>query len=192
MSFEIRTERLLLRRWREEDRAPFAAMGADPEVMRFFETPLTRAESEAIAARADASFDSRGYELWALEHRTSGAFLGFTGLAPMPDGIPGAGGIEVGWRLASEAWGRGLATEAAKAAVSFAFDELRLAEISSITAVVNARSRAVMERLGMTLADEFEHPRVAVGSPLRPHVRYLLARPGPTLLHQPAPGRNPQ
>ncbi|TFD42119.1 N-acetyltransferase [Cryobacterium sp. TMT1-2-1] len=117
----------------------------------------------------------RGYGLWALEHRGSGAFLGFTGLAPMPGGVPG--GVEVGWRLAREAWGQGYATEAAKAALAVAFDELRLDEVNSITAVLNAPSRAVMVRLGMTLSDEFELPRIAAGSPLRPHLRYLLARP---------------
>lgn len=178
MSYEIRTDRLLLRRWRDEDRAPFAVMGADPEVMRYFPALLTRAESDALAARADASFDTRGYGLWALEHRASGAFLGFTGLAPMPAGVPGAGGVEVGWRLAREAWGQGYATEAASAAVAFAFNDLQLDEINSITAVINTPSRAVMVRIGMSPADEFEHPRVAVGSPLRPHVRYLLAGPG--------------
>ncbi|SDL03123.1 Acetyltransferase (GNAT) domain-containing protein [Cryobacterium psychrotolerans] len=93
----------------------------------------------------------------------------------MPGGVPG--GVEVGWRLAREAWGQGYATEAAKAALAVAFDELRLDEVNSITAVLNAPSRAVMVRLGMTLSDEFELPRIAAGSPLRPHLRYLLARP---------------
>lgn len=177
MSYQVRTDRLLLRRWRDADRAPFAAMGADPEVMRYFPSLLSRDDSDALAGRADASFDTRGYGLWALEHRGSGAFLGFTGLAPMPEGVPGAGGVEVGWRLARQAWGQGYATEAAKAALAFAFDELGQGEVNSITAVLNAPSRAVMVRLGMTLSDEFEHPRIAAGSPLRPHVRYLLARP---------------
>lgn len=94
-----------------------------------------------------------------------------------PGAVPGAGCIEVGWRLAREAWGLGYATEAAKAALAVAFDELRLDEVNSITAVLNAPSLAVMVRLGMTLSDEFEHPRIAAGSPLSPHVRYLLARP---------------
>lgn len=177
MTHQVRTDRLLLRRWRDADRAPFAVMGADPEVMRYFPSLLSRDDSDALAARADASFDIRGYGLWALEHRGSGAFLGFTGLAPMPGTVPGAGSIEIGWRLAREAWGLGYATEAAKAALAVAFDELRLDEVNSITAVLNAPSLAVMVRLGMTLSDEFEHPRIAAGSPLSPHVRYLLARP---------------
>lgn len=174
MPVDLRTDRLLLRRWRESDREPFAAMGADPEVMRYFPATLTRAESDALAARADALFDQHGYGLWALEHASSGTFLGFTGLAPMPVGIPGSGGVEVGWRLAREFRGRGYATEAARAALGFAFGELALSEVHSITAVINLPSRAVMERLGMTFVDEFEHPRVALGSTLRPHVRYRI------------------
>ena len=150
-------------------------MGSDPDVMRYFPARLSRAESDALAARADAQFDERGYGLWAVEQAGSGAFIGFTGLAPMPDGIPGAGGTEVGWRLARSYWGQGYATEAARAALEFAFGVLRLDEVNSITAVINTRSRLVMERLGMTVADEFEHPRVAIGSPLRPHVRYLIS-----------------
>ncbi len=176
MPLALRTDRLLLRRWREADRQPFAAMGADPAVMRYFPALLTRAESDALAARADALFDERGYGLWALEHASSGAFLGFTGLAPMPAGVPGAGEVEVGWRLARQFWGRGYATEAARAALGFAFGELALAEVNSITAVINVPSLAVMERLGMAFVAEFEHPRVAPGSPLRAHVRYRVLR----------------
>ena len=176
MDFDVRTDRLLLRRWRGADREPFARLNADAEVMRYFPAPLTRTESDALAGRADALFDTHGYGLWALEQRDTGEFLGFTGLAPMPDGIPGAGGVEVGWRLASSAWGQGFATEAATASLRFGFDTLALAEVNSITAVVNIRSRRVMERLGMRPTGEFDHPRLAVASPLRRHVRYLIER----------------
>ena len=178
MDFDVRTDRLLLRRWRGADREPFARLNADAEVMRYFPAPLTRTESDALAGRADALFDTHGYGLWALEQRDTGEFLGFTGLAPMPDGIPGAGGVEVGWRLASSAWGQGFATEAATASLRFGFDTLALAEVNSITAVVNFRSRRVMERLGMRPTGEFDHPRLAVASPLRRHVRYLIERGG--------------
>ena len=178
MDFDVRTDRLLLRRWRGADREPFARLNADAEVMRYFPAPLTRTESDALAGRADALFDTHGYGLWALEQRDTGEFLGFTGLAPMPDGIPGAGGVEVGWRLASSAWGQGFATEAATASLRFGFDTLALAEVNSITAVVNIRSRRVMERLGMRPTGEFDHPRLAVASPLRRHVRYLIERGG--------------
>jgi RimJ/RimL family protein N-acetyltransferase len=177
MSFEVSTDRLLLRRWRTSDREPFAALNADAEVMQFFPAQLGRSESDALAGRADALFDSHGYGLWAVERRWDGAFLGFTGLAPMPDRIPGAGGIEVGWRLARSAWGHGFATEAASAALRFGFDVLGLTEVNSITAAVNIRSRRVMERLGMHLSDEFDHPGIAVGSPLRQHVRYRSGPP---------------
>ena len=178
MAFIVRTDRLLLRRWRLSDRGPFATMGMDSEVMRYFPSLLTKTESDALATRVDGLFDEFGYGLWAVEHTDSGAFIGFTGLAPMPDGIPGTGGVEVGWRLARAYWGHGFATEAAQASLMFAFNELRLHEISSITAVVNNRSRSVMERLGMTLADEFENPKVDPGSYLRPHVRYVASNAG--------------
>ncbi|WP_130175897.1 GNAT family N-acetyltransferase [Cryobacterium sp. SO1] len=180
MDFEVRTERLVLRRWLESDRKPFAVLNADSEVMRFFPASLTREQSDDLAARADALFDVHGFGLWALERGDTGEFIGFTGLAPMLEGIPGSDGVEVGWRLARAAWGRGFATEAAAAALSWAFTELALAEVNSITAVLNIRSRRVMERLGMRPAGEFEHPRLSPASPLRPHVRYLLTGP-----HQP-------
>ncbi|WP_440711592.1 GNAT family N-acetyltransferase [Herbiconiux sp. YIM B11900] len=172
------TDRLVLRRWRAADREPFAAMNADPAVMEFFPAPLSRAQSDALAERADGSFEAFGYGLWALELRETVEFVGFTGLAPMSEGVPGAGGVEVGWRLAQPFWGRGLATEAAQAALRFGFEEAGLTEVNSITAVVNVRSRAVMERLGMREAGRFEHPRVPVGSPLRPHVRYTIGIDG--------------
>ncbi|MFB2596295.1 GNAT family N-acetyltransferase [Herbiconiux sp. P17] len=172
---ELLTDRLLLRRWRDSDFEPFAALTADPEVMRYFPAPLDREASDSLAARADGLFETQGFGLWALELRATGEFIGFTGLAPMPDGVPGSGGVEVGWRLAREFWGVGYASEAARASVRFGFDEVGLTEIDSITAVLNLRSQAVMERIGMRRADFFGHPRVAVGSPLRPHVRYRLA-----------------
>ncbi|MBF4571684.1 GNAT family N-acetyltransferase [Herbiconiux sp. VKM Ac-1786] len=168
---------MLLRRWRADDRPPFAAMNADPEVMRYFPGPLTRGESDALAARADSSFEEHGYGLWALELPESGEFLGFTGLTPMPDAF---GGVEVGWRLARAFWGAGYATEAARASIRFAFDTLGLDEVSSVTSVLNERSQAVMRRLGMEPVEHFDNPRVPAGSPLVPHVRYALAAPRPT------------
>ncbi|MCU1444749.1 GNAT family N-acetyltransferase [Cryobacterium sp.] len=179
MDFELQSDRLVLRRWRDTDRVPFARLTADADVMRYFPAPLSRAESDDLAARADALFDVHGYGLWALERLDTGEFIGFTGLAPMPEGIPGSGGVEVGWRLAPAAWGHGFATEAAGAALTYAFTELRLPEVNSITAVVNIRSQRVMERLGMRRAGEFDHPRIAADSDLRRHVRYLLAAPTP-------------
>ncbi len=173
---QLETERLVLRRWREPDLEPFAAMNADAEVMEFFPARLSRAESDALAARADDGFELNDYGLWALELRATGEFLGFTGLAPLPGGVGLDGGVEVGWRLARSFWGSGYATEAAQAALDFAFGALRLAEVSSITSVLNLRSQAVMSRLGMREVEHFEHPRVPEGSPLRPHVRWAVAR----------------
>jgi RimJ/RimL family protein N-acetyltransferase len=173
----IRTERLLMRRWRESDRAPFAAMNADPDVMHYFPEALDRAASDAYMDRIEALIQRQGFGLWALELAETGRFLGFTGLNPMPPGVPGAGGMEVGWRLASHAWHQGFATEAASAALDVAFRGVALAEVWSMTAVLNEPSQAVMRRIGMTLHGHFEHPRVAVGDPLRPHVVYRIARP---------------
>jgi RimJ/RimL family protein N-acetyltransferase len=175
----IRTERLLMRRWRDADRAPFAAMGTDPEVMRYFPETLDRAASDAFMDLIEALFQRQGFGLWALEQAATGRFLGFTGLNPMPAGVPGAGGMEVGWRLAGHAWHQGFATEAATATLDVAFCGLGLAEIWSMTAVLNEPSQAVMRRLGMTLHGHFEHPRVEPGHPLRPHVLYRIARPAP-------------
>jgi RimJ/RimL family protein N-acetyltransferase len=177
---ELRTERLLLRRWRKTDRAPFAAMNASPEVMAHFPAVLSREESDASFERIERDFDAHGWGLWALESRASGAFLGFTGLKawPVSSALPFAPAVEVGWRLAREAWGSGYATEAARAALAYGFDTLGLDEIVSMTAVTNERSRRVMERIGMTHdpADDFNHPRVARGHRLERHVLYRLGR----------------
>jgi RimJ/RimL family protein N-acetyltransferase len=173
----IATERLLMRRWRDADREPYAALNADPEVMRYFPAVQDRATSDEGVDRMEALFERQGFGLWALELTETGQFLGFTGLNPMPDGVPGAGGMEVGWRLARHAWHRGYATEAATAAVDVAFNGLGLDELWSLTAVLNEPSQAVMRRIGMTLFARFEHPRIEPGSPIRPHVAYRLPRP---------------
>jgi RimJ/RimL family protein N-acetyltransferase len=175
---EIRTARLLMRRWRDTDRDAYAAMNADPQVMRYFPATLDRAASNHSINRMEELFDARGFGLWALETAAAGEFLGFTGLNPMPDGVPGAGGMEVGWRLAQHAWHQGFATEAATAAVDVAFNGAGLDQLWSMTAVINRPSQAVMLRLGMTPYALFDHPRLAVGHPLRRHIAYRLERPG--------------
>jgi RimJ/RimL family protein N-acetyltransferase len=172
----LRTDRLLLRRWRPEDRAPFAALNADPEVMRYFPATLDRAASDALVDRVEALFEEQGYGLWAVEVVGSGRFVGFTGLHPMPPGVPGAGGTEVGWRLARSAWHQGYATEAARAVVDAAFGRLGLVRLYSMTAVSNAPSQAVMRRLGMTWHAWFDHPRLPPGHPMRPQVVHRLDR----------------
>lgn len=171
---EIRTERLLMRRWRDSDREPFADLNADPEVMRYFPAPQNRAESDRAIDRFEQRFEEQGYGLWALEVIATGQFIGFTGLNPMPDGVPGAGDLEVGWRLARQAWGHGYATEAARAALDVGLVHLGLPGIWSMTAVLNRPSQAVMHRLGMIRYATFDHPGIEIGQPLRPHVVYRI------------------
>jgi RimJ/RimL family protein N-acetyltransferase len=173
----IRTDRLLMRRWLDSDREPFAALNADPETMRFFPATLDRIASDAFVDRIESRFEQQGYGLWALEVTDTGSFIGFTGLNPMPDDVPGAGGTEVGWRLARHAWHRGYATEAARAALDVAFGAVGIKEIWSMTAVLNEPSQALMRRLGLTEVARFDHPGVPAGNPLRPHVTYHLASP---------------
>ena len=175
----LTTDRLILRRWRDSDRAPFAALNGDQETMRYFPATLDRAASDAFIERIEARFELQGYGLWALELAESGEFLGYTGLNPMPDGVPGAGGMEIGWRLDKRHWHHGYATEAATAAVGVAFDGAQLPELWSMTAIRNEPSQAVMRRIGMTEYTRFEHPAVPAGSDLRPHVLFHRARPVP-------------
>jgi RimJ/RimL family protein N-acetyltransferase len=170
----IETERLVMRRWRPSDREPFAAMNADADVMRYFPSPVDRPASDAFVDRIEAHFAEHGFGLWALELAASGEFIGFAGLNPMPVGVPGEDGYEVGWRLAKGAWGRGYATEGGTASLLVGFRDLGLAEIWSITSVLNKPSEAVMVRLGMRRHGEFEHPRIEVGHPIRPHVAYRI------------------
>jgi RimJ/RimL family protein N-acetyltransferase len=174
----LRTERLLLRGWRPADLEPFAVLSADPEVGAFLGGPLTREESDALVDRIVAGWRDHGYGLWAVVRHADDGLLGFTGLsrpswAPEPE-------PEIGWRFARHAWGHGYATEAARAAMRFAFDRLALGGLVSYSAVTNVRSRRVMERLGMhrdeTTPCDFLHPRLPDGHPLQPHVTYRLSR----------------
>lgn len=175
---EIATDRLIMRRWKNADREPFAALNADPVVMEHFPAPLSEIESNLMVDRIEAGFDERRYGLWALERREDSAFLGFTGLMYADFDVEFLPGVEIGWRLARDAWGQGYATEAAAAALWFGFEQCGLDEILSFTAVPNRPSQRVMQRIGMTRdrQNDFEHPAVAVGDPLRPHVLYRLAR----------------
>jgi len=172
---ELRTERLLMRRWRDADREPFAAMNADPEVMRYFPAVMDREVSDRSIDRYEQRFEEQGFGLWALELLATGAFIGFTGLNAMPEGVPGAGDQEVGWRLARRAWHHGYATEAARAALDVAFNGICLPRVWSITAVLNVPSQRVMQRLGMERVHVFEHPKIEVGHPIRPHVAYRIS-----------------
>lgn len=174
---EIKTERLVMRRWQDSDREPFAELNGDAETMQFFPSTMDRAASDGFVDRIEARFEQQGFGLWVLEIAAAGRFIGYTGLNPMPDGVPGAGGMEVGWRLRKDAWHHGYATEAARAALGVAFDGAGMDEIWSMTAILNEPSQAVMRRIGMTQFGFFEHPSVPASSPLRPHVLYRIARP---------------
>jgi ribosomal-protein-alanine N-acetyltransferase len=175
----LETDRLLLRPWRDEDREPFAALNADPEVMEFLPAPLTRAESDAMVDRIEQTWDERGLGLFAVEVRETGDFAGFIGLWPATFEAFFTPAIEVGWRLARPHWGHGYAIEGASAALADGFGRLELDEIVSFTAVVNERSQRVMQRIGMTRdpAEDFEHPALADGHRLRRHVLYRISSP---------------
>jgi ribosomal-protein-alanine N-acetyltransferase len=174
----LTTARLRLRQWREEDLAPFAALNADPQVMEFFPKVLTRAESDAVAGRIRDHFARHGFGLWAVEAPGAADFVGFVGLAVPSFEAHFTPCVEIGWRLGREHWGHGYATEAASAALAFGFGARALDEIVAFTVPANIASRRVMGRLGMRRlpADDFEHPAIAEGHPLRPHVLYRLRR----------------
>jgi ribosomal-protein-alanine N-acetyltransferase len=177
---QLTTARLLLRRWREDDRAAFAELNADPDVMRLFPSPLTARESDALIAHIEAHFERHGFGLWALEHKGPGELLGLTGLCFVSFDAPFTPAVEIGWRLRRSAWGHGFASEAASASLAFGFDELGVDEIVSFTSTRNAPSRAVMERIGMTRdpAGDFAHPLIAPDSPLAAHVLYRMTAAG--------------
>ena len=171
----IETPRLILRRWRDEDRAPYAAMMADPEVGYWLGGSLTRDAATVQIDRFEVELATSGWGFLALEHKADGAFLGAAALRPVHEPLPPAPAVEIGWRLAPAAWGRGFATEAAAALLADGFRRRGLAEVIAFTAWSNRRSQAVMERIGMARdpTRDFEHPNLAVGHPLRPHIVYL-------------------
>lgn len=173
----LTTDRLLLRQWRPADREPFAALNRDPVVMRHFPSSLTPAESDAFADRNEAGIAERGWGLWAVEIRETGAFAGFIGLQPLRPVLPFAPGVEIGWRLAASFHGHGYATEGARSAVSYAFGTVGLPELVSFTTERNTASRHVMEKLGMTRdpAEDFDHPAVPADWAGRRHVLYRLS-----------------
>jgi RimJ/RimL family protein N-acetyltransferase len=174
----MRTPRLVLRQWVEADREPFAALNADPEVMEHFPAVLSRELSDALADRCGAGLTERGWGLWAVEVVATGEFVGFIGLNPVPATLPFAPAVEIGWRLARAAWGQGLATEGATAALEYGLGPLALGEVVSFTATTNIRSQRVMEKLGMTHdpADDFDHPALPEGHRLRRHVLFRATR----------------
>jgi RimJ/RimL family protein N-acetyltransferase len=174
----LRTERLLLRPWRDGDLEPFARMNADPSVMVHFPALLERKESHALVARFRKQFDDHGWGRWAVEVPYVAPFIGFIGLSRPSFDAHFTPCVEVSWRLGREHWGHGYATEGARAALRFAFEELALAEVVSFTVAKNAASRRVMDRLGMlhSARDDFDHPQLPLGHPMRRHLLYRLPR----------------
>jgi RimJ/RimL family protein N-acetyltransferase len=175
----LESPRLLLRPWRESDLVAFAALNADAMVMEHFPSVLDRPASDALAGRIQSHFDRYGFGLWAAELPGVEDFIGFIGLAVPSFTAHFTPCVEVGWRLARPHWGQGYATEGAGAAVEFGFGRAGLCEIVSFTPPANRRSRAVMERLHMSHdpADDFDHPGLPEGHPLRRHLLYRLAAP---------------
>lgn len=173
----LRTDRLILRPWREDDFTPFAAMSADPKVMEHFPSTLTREESDAVAARLKAHIDTHGFGFWALEVPGVAPFMGFAGLQHVSFNAPFVPAVEIGWRLAPQYWGVGYASEAARAALAHGFGPLGLSEIVSFTIPANTRSQAVMRRIGMTRdkQGDFAHPRLPEGHSMRRHVLYRIS-----------------
>ena len=163
---QLATERLILRPWRDADLDPFAALNADPEVMAFFPSLVTRDECAQLIARVQAHFAREGFGLWALEVRGGAPFIGFCGIQRVPFEAPFTPAVEVGWRLARAHWGHGYATEAARAALAYGFGALALDEIVAFLVPDNRRSAAVCERLGMVRdpRGDFDHPRIAEGA----------------------------
>ena len=174
----LKTERLILREWNEADREPFARMNADPRVMEYLGETMSREQSDEVADRIEAHFRAHGFGLCAVELAESGEFIGFIGLAVPTFEAAFTPCVEIGWRLAAEYWGAGLATKGAREIVRYAFEELGLAELVSLTAIRNERSRRVMAKLGMThdATENFDHPGLPAGDPLRRHVLYRLTR----------------
>lgn len=174
MKDQLLTPRLLLRRWREADREPFARINADPRVMLHFPAPLSGAESDSLVDRAEAHFVVHGFGPFAVELRETGQFIGFIGLVAPSFEAHFTPAVEIGWRLDAELWNQGLATEGAHEVLSYGFEELLLPEVVSFTIPANLPSRRVMEKLGMTHdpADDFDHPRIPEGHPMQRHVLY--------------------
>lgn len=172
----ITTARLILRPWKEEDKAPFAEMNADAEVREFFVSTLTREQSDDSVRHIMDAYQRDGFCCFAAELIATGEFTGFIGIQIMNFAVPGVAqpAVEIGWRLARKYWGKGLATEGAQAAMRYGFETLGLREIVAITVPANVRSRRVMDKIGMKRRPEldFDHPRVPEGHPLRRHVLY--------------------
>ncbi len=175
--YHLDTPRLILRDWRDADLDAFAAMSADPVVMETLGPLMTRDEADALLSRAKAIAAEHGHTFWAVERKSDAQMIDWCGIIRGSVG-PVEGKAEIGWRLAADAWGQGYAKEAALASLDWGFANLADDAIWAITSTGNARSWGLMERLGMIRHPDldFEHPRVAEGSPLKSHITYSIAR----------------
>lgn len=173
----IETERLILRAFRDEDRTPFAAINADPRVADWLGGPITREQCDALVDRVNAQIAADGFGFFAAERKGDGQLVGMIGIRRNV-GPPAPTAIEVGWRLAVEAQGTGLATEGARAALDWGFANVDTNEILAWTAATNVRSQAVMRRIGMVHdpARDFDHTGLPEGHPLRRHVVFVAKR----------------
>ncbi|HEV2530718.1 GNAT family N-acetyltransferase [Phenylobacterium sp.] len=176
---QIETERLVLRRWREDDAEPYVAMMLDTDVSRWLGGPFDEAEALARIARNEAALEAHGFGRMAMERRSDGAFLGYCGLMPIAETLPFDGGFEVGWSLAQGGWGQGYASEAARAVFADGFSRLGLPQILAFTGVLNHRSQAVARRLGMSRDpdQDFDHPGLADDHPLKRHIVFVARSP---------------
>jgi len=172
---ELETERLKLRQWNDSDLPIFAQINADANVMEYYPSTLSEAESNGMATKIKELISERSWGFWAVETKKCKEFIGFVGLHKPTYDLPVKSCVEIGWRLSSEHWGKGFATEAGSECLRFAFEELMLSEVYSFTSVTNKRSWSVMERLGMKdMRENFEHPIIPEGNPLREHVLYKI------------------
>lgn len=172
----LETPRLILRQWEDRDKKPFAALNADPEVMRFFPATLTKTESDNLVEKFSEGIEVSGWGFWAVELKTTRQFVGCVGLYPQPDKFEFSPCTEIGWRLGKAYWHQGLAMEAAKTCLEFAFEELALDEVVSFTAKLNTPSERLMQRLGMKKTGEFMHPALPLDHRLAQHVLYRVMR----------------
>ena len=173
----LETNRLLLRQWTEDDFLPFATMCSDKDVMAFFPKRQTQAESHAMATKIQSLIEARGWGFWAVEIPNQHTFIGFVGLHVPKSSMPFSPCVEIGWRLSNQHWGKGYATEAAKAALEYAFNQLNLNEVVSFTTLANVRSMAVMQKIGMSNSRQnFMHPDIEVAHPQCEHVLYKISR----------------
>lgn len=173
----LETERLILRHWKQSDYLPFIEMGQDPEVMKYLPKLLTKNESLEIIKKIEGIFEKNHWGFWAIELKENGTFIGFIGLHDQPEQFDFSPCVEIGWRLAREYWGKGYATEGAKAALDYAFNKLNLSKVVSFTSIANEPSESVMKKIGMTKVKYFNHPEFSSNPSIEKHILYEIWNP---------------